>query len=175
MVCPGCGLDNIQGVFACEECGMDLAGLDIPDALPMQGLKRHIMRDAIGRVGPLKPLLTNTKATLWDAIRIMKQGRHGSVLVVDPDDDDQLVGIFTERDVLTRVVRPRLDPATPVAKVMTPKPYTLEPGDPPVFAVHMCAVRGLRHLPVVDDGKVVGFLSVRHLLRFVLEEVIAGS
>ncbi len=173
MVCPGCGLDNIQGVFACEECGMDLAGLDIPDALPMQGLKRHIMRDAIGRVGPLKPLLTNTKATLWDAIRIMKQGRHGSVLVVDPDDDDQLVGIFTERDVLTRVWGSGLDiHTTPVSGAMTPDPVVLKEDDILAHAIHLMAVRGFRHIPIVRSGRPVGFVSVRGILRYIAEQVL---
>ncbi len=170
MRCPNCGTDNIQGSDLCERCGSDLAGLDLPAA--GAGFRGKLLSARVGDLELTPPLAVGPETPVADCIAKMREAHHGCVLVLE---DSRLRGIFTERDVLTRVVRPRLDPATPVAKVMTPKPYTLEPGDPPVFAVHMCAVRGLRHLPVVDDGKVVGFLSVRHLLRFVLEEVIAGS
>jgi CBS domain-containing protein len=173
MVCPGCGFDNIQGVFACEECGMDLAGLDIPDALPMQGLKRHIMRDRIKRIGPLKPLVATAEATIWDAIRIMREGRHGSVLVVEPGDAANLVGIFTERDVLIRVWGSGLDiNATPVNKVMTRDPVVLKEDDIMAYAIHLMAVRGFRHIPIVKDGRPIGFVSVRGILRYIAEQVL---
>lgn len=173
MVCPGCGFDNIQGVFACEECGMDLAGLDIPDAQPMQGLRRHIMRDRIKRIGPLKPLVATKEATIWDAIQIMRAGRHGSVLVVEPGDEAKLLGIFTERDVLTRVWGAGLDiDTTPVSEVMTPDPVVLKEDDILAYAIHLMAVRGFRHIPIVRNGHPIGFVSVRGILRYIAEQVL---
>jgi len=173
MVCPGCAFDNIQGMFACEECGMDLAGLDVPDALPMQGLQRHIMRDKLKRVGPLKPLLATTHTTIMQAIEIMREGRHGSVLVVDPSEDGRLVGIFTERDVLTRVWGAGLDiHKTPVTRVMTPGPVVLKEDDILAYAIHLMAVRGFRHIAIVKEGNPVGFLSVRGILRHIAEQVL---
>ena len=172
MNCPDCGADNIQGAFACEECGRDLAGLDIPEAQPMQGLRRHIMRDPIHRVGPLKPLVCAPDATIWDAIRIMREGRHGSVLVVDPQ-RDSLVGIFTERDVLIRVWGSGLDiNTTPVRKVMTTDPVVLKEDDIVAFAIHLMGVRGFRHIPIVRQGHPVGFVSVRGILRYISEQVL---
>ncbi|MFQ5701737.1 MAG: cyclic nucleotide-binding/CBS domain-containing protein [Acidobacteriota bacterium] len=173
MLCPGCGFDNIQGVFACEECGMDLAGLDIPEAQPMQGLKRHIMRDPIKRVGPLKPLVASQDTTVWDAIRIMREGRHGSVLVLDRKNHDRLIGIFTERDVLLRVWGSGLDiNTTPVGRVMTRDPVVLKEDDILAFAIHLMAVRGFRHIPIVRDDSPVGFVSVRGILRYIAKQVL---
>jgi len=142
--CPDCGADNIQGAFACEECGRDLAGLDIPEGQPMHGLRRHIMRE----------------------------GRHGSVLVVDPRRDN-LVGIFTERDVLIRVWGAGLDVnTTPVHRVMTPDPVALKEDDIVAYAIHLMGVRGFRHIPIVRDGHPVGFVSVRGILRYISEQVL---
>ena len=173
MICPGCSYDNIQGVFACEECGMDLAGLDIPDAQPMMGLKRHIMRDPIKRVGPLKPLVAVQGTTIWEAIRIMREGRHGSVLVVDRNGGEHLVGIFTERDVLVRVWGAGLDiNTTPVSKVMTKDPVVLKEDDILAYAIHLMAVRGFRHIPLVRDDRPIGFVSVRGILRYIAEQVL---
>lgn len=173
MICPGCATDNIQGVFACENCGMDLAGLDIPDAQPMQGLKRHIMRDPIRRLQPLKPLVATPMTTIWEAIRIMREGRHGSVLVVDRNAREHLVGIFTERDVLLRVWGAGLDiNTTPVSRVMTPDPVTLKEDDVLAYAIHLMAVRGFRHIPILRDDRPIGFVSVRGILRYVAEQVL---
>lgn len=173
MICPGCGYDNIPGMFACEECGWDLASFDAPDAGPMQGLKRHIMRDPIKRVGPLKPLVAAQDASVWDAIRIMREGHHGSVLVVDRKADEQLVGIFTERDVLLRVWGAGLDiNTTPVSRVMTHNPVTLKEDDVLAYAIHLMAVRGFRHIPIVRNDQPVGFVSVRGILRYIAEQVL---
>jgi CBS domain-containing protein len=173
MVCPGCGYDNIQGAFTCEECGTDLAGLDLPESLPLVGLRRHIMRDPIKRVGPLKPLVAAPTTTIWDAIRIMREGHHGSVLVVDRAAGEQLVGIFTERDVLLRVWGSGLDiNTTPVSRVMTPNPVVLGEDDILAYAIHLMAVRGFRHIPIVRADRPVGFVSVRGILRYIAEQVL---
>lgn len=176
MNCPGCHCDNIQGAFACENCGMDLAGMDLADAQPMAGLRRRIMRDPIRRVGPLKPLIATTATTIWDAIRIMREGRHGSVLVVDRPAGDRLVGIFTERDVMQRVWGAGLDiNTTAVSQVMTRDPIVLKEDDILAHAIHLMAVRGFRHIPIVRDDRPVGFVSVRGILRYIAEQVLAEA
>ena len=173
MVCPGCGFDNIQGVFACDGCGMDLAHLDVPGGGAMDGLKRHIMRDPIRRLAPLKPLVATPATTIWECIRIMRDGRHGSVLVVDRNAGEHLVGIFTERDVLLRVWGSGLDiNTTPVSRVMTREPVVLKEDDILAHAIHLMAVRGFRHIPIVRDDRPIGFVSVRGILRYVAEQVL---
>lgn len=83
----------------------------------------------------------------------------GAVLVVE---NGTLLGIFTERDAVTRIVAERRDEdATPVAAVMTPDPTTIGPDCSLVKAVELMANGGFRHLPVVDRTGIVGVLSMR--------------
>jgi len=176
MKCPACGQDNPQGAFDCDACGRDLSIGDAAGAgAPVAG-PRHIMRDPIRQLAPLKPLVARADATIADAIRIMREGRHGSVLIVDRAGGDRLLGIFTERDVLLRVWGSGLDiTTTPVGMVMTPEPATLPEDAPLSEAIHLMAVRGFRHIPIVRSGTPVGFLSVRGILRHVTEQVLTDE
>lgn len=176
MLCPSCGSDNIPGIFACEDCGLDLAGFDLPDGQPLAGLRRHIMHDPIRRLSPLKPLVTSPETSIWDAIRIMREGRHGSVLIVDRTGQERLVGIFTERDVLMKVWGSGLDiNTTPVARVMTADPVVLKEDDVLAQAINLMAMRGFRHIPIVRDGRPIGFTSVRGILRYIAEQVLTDE
>lgn len=171
MLCPNCGHDNIPGIDLCESCGSDLAGLDLPEA--HAGFRGRLMTDHIGDLHLIPPLFVQMDTTAAEAIAVMREARHGCVLV---QDQTRLMGIFTERDVLTRVLRAGKDPNTvSMAEVMTPRPITLSPSDPPAHAVHLSATRGLRHLPVADNDQVVGFISVRHLLRHIHEHVLGAD
>jgi len=170
MNCPNCGFDNIQGTDLCESCGSDLAGLDLLEA--QAGFRGRLMTDHIGNLPLTDPLFVQTRSTAAEAIALMREAKHGCVLVLD---GKQLVGIFTERDVLTRVVRPGADPQeVTLAEIMTSRPITLSPSDPPAYAIHLSAAQGLRHIPVVEDGRVLGFISVRHLLRHIHENVLGA-
>ena len=94
-----------------------------------------------------------------DAARLMKHRHVGSVLVMD---GDVLEGIFTERDMVYRVVADGLDPdMTPLAKVMTPDPDTIDAGATALEALRTMNARGYRHLPVMQNGRVVGIVSSR--------------
>ncbi|EDP65749.1 Predicted signal-transduction protein containing CBS domains [alpha proteobacterium BAL199] len=95
-------------------------------------------------------------------VRLMTERRIGAVPVVGPD--GALVGIFTERDVMCRVVDRDLDPATtPVGQVMTASPKTATPDWPILKALEHMADGGYRHLPVVDNGKLLAIVSIRDL------------
>lgn len=128
------------------------------------------MTDHVGDLRLIAPLFVSPETTAAEAIAIMREAQHGCVLVKQ---DSSLVGIFTERDVLTRVLQPGRDPKTvAMNEVMTPRPITLSPADPTANAIHLSAARGLRHLPVVDQDEILGFISVRHLLRYIHEDVL---
>ena len=130
------------------------------------------MTDRLGDLPLVPPLWVSHESSAAEAIERMRQARHGCVLV---EDEGALVGILTERDVLTRIVRPSRDPhQVTVAEVMTGNPVSLAPEDPPAFAIHLSVARGLRHLPVSDGTKLLGFISVRHLLRHI-HEVVLGE
>lgn len=97
--------------------------------------------------------------TVGDAARRMAERSCGSILVLDRD---RLLGIFTERDLLVRVVAPGRDPgATPLAEVMTAEPETIGIDESVVDAVRRMDEGSFRHLPVLDAGRVVDVISVR--------------
>lgn len=168
MRCPFCGHDNIQGIELCEHCGAELAGLDIPEA--GDGLGGRLLTDRMVDLDLSPTLSLGPEATVAEALALMKEKRHGCVLVLD---GGVLSGIFTERDVLSRVVLRGLDVnATPLSAVMTSAPVRLEAEDPPAFAIHSMVSRGLRHLPVLAGAELLGFVSVRNLLRYIRRDVI---
>jgi CBS domain-containing protein len=92
----------------------------------------------------------------------------GAVLVFD---DGDLAGILTERDVL-RAVADGLDDETLVRDRMTANPETLDADDTTEHAAVLMIHGGFRHLPVIEQGKVVGVLSIRDLMRVVLEDSV---
>lgn len=100
-------------------------------------------------------------ATIWEAACVMTKANCGSVLIVDTG--GKMLGIVTERDLMTRVLAKALDPnTTPVNKVMTPNPQCVRPELNVADAVLIMIERGFRHLPVVaDNGRIMGVFSVR--------------
>jgi CBS domain-containing protein len=108
------------------------------------------------------------QTSIMEAIRRMNERQIGSVLVME---GSRMLGIFTERDVLTRVVPQRLDPTkTPVAEVMTRTPVTIKPTTTVQEAMMVVTDTRRRHLPVVDDGKVLGMVSIGDLTRWVVRD-----
>lgn len=110
---------------------------------------------------------------MWQAARLMMDARVGAVLVVS---EGRLVGIFTERDAVYRVMAAQRDPrATPLAEVMTPRPKTLAPEASFGRALLLMHEKGFRHVPVVEAGRLVGVVSARHALDPELEEFAAEA
>jgi CBS domain-containing protein len=102
------------------------------------------------------------------AVERMAQHHASAVMVLD---GKRLVGIFTKRDVVFRVVTPRLDiEATPLAAVMTPNPRTIGPEAALGNALLVMQECGFRHLPVLEDGKLIGIVSARSAMDPDLEE-----
>ena len=106
--------------------------------------------------------------TIGEAARIMKEYRVGCVLV---EKEGKLLGIFTERDILIKLVGTGYDPAkVQVDGVMTRDPETLTPDDPIAFAMQRMSVGGFRHVPLVDpNGRPVGILSVKDIVDYLAE------
>ena len=109
-----------------------------------------------------------SSATVLAAVREMDAKRVGAILVLDAE--DRLAGIFTERDRMTRVVVPGKDPgATLLESVMTRELLTASPEERLNEVAAKLQARHIRHIPIVEDGEVVGILSLRDLLRAHLE------
>ena len=104
------------------------------------------------------------QASIWDAACTMTRANCGSVLIVEAP--GTLLGIVTERDLMTRVLAKALDPQTTrVADVMTRNPYCVAPEVLVSDAVLIMIERGFRHLPIVSPaGKIMGVFSVRDAL-----------
>jgi len=102
-------------------------------------------------------------ASIKEAIDAMNEHRIGALLVIDKE---KVVGIFTERDVLTRVFGSAHDAAaTPVSKVMTTQPIMVEPTVTVEEAMGIVTEKRCRHLPVEDEGRVIGMVSIGDLTR----------
>lgn len=103
-------------------------------------------------------------ATVHEAACVMTRANCGSVLVIDGA--GSMLGILTERDLMTRVLARALDPAkTTVASVMTPSPHCVPPELKVADAVVIMIERGFRHLPIVtEEGHILGVFSVRDAL-----------
>ncbi len=169
MRCPNCATENIDGVDLCEECGTDLAGLDLPEA--QGGWSGRLLTSRLADFEVSEAVVVAPEETVWVVIERMRQAQAGCVLVRD---QGKLVGLFNERHVLTRVLRPGLDPAaTPVSEVMSPDPLFLSPHDPPAYAIHCMVERDFRHLPLVSGGEIVGYISVRNVLALLHRWVLA--
>ena len=104
------------------------------------------------------PLTLSSATTIKHACQSMRARRVGAVLVTDKD--RHLLGIFTGRDAVCRVLAEGKDPAkTRLSEVMTRDPDTMPPGKTAIEALRMMQDGGYRHVPIVDDGKVVGVAS----------------
>jgi CBS domain-containing protein len=108
--------------------------------------------------------------TVQEAARLMKEHRVGALMIVE---DGKLAGIFTERDVLFRVVAEDRDARTTgLADVMTRNPQTIHPDKSFPDALRIMYEGGFRHVPVVEDGRPVGVISARDALGPELEDFI---
>lgn len=113
--------------------------------------------------------LLPASTTVRDAARNMAERHIGAVLIGTPE---KLEGIFTERDVLTRVVARGLNPEdTRLETVMTANPDTVGPDDIALNVLERMRASGYRHLPVIDGGKVIGIVSIRDLYAAVKRQL----
>ena len=116
--------------------------------------------EAIHSVGP------DTSVT--ECVRLMTASKIGALIVMD---GGRLIGIFTERDALNKVLAGSLDPSnTKVSKVMTKDPYCIGPSTTVGDAMHVITERRFRHLPIVDNGKVLAVVSSGDLTRWLVQD-----
>jgi CBS domain-containing protein len=169
MECPACGTEFLLGTDICEQCGGDLTQIGMPR--PKRGrIHQMILEDPVSQLNAPNPIVLKTSDTVARAVEVMKKLRYGSVLVLE---GGCLAGIFTERDLLRHCAGSDRDlNLVRLGEVMTPKPQTVEEDDTLAFALHRMAVGGYRHIPVVRDGRPVGFISIRGILRYVAENAL---
>lgn len=115
----------------------------------------------------LKPVTLTPDRSVQEAIELMRNMRFGCVAVTEKG---KLVGIFTERDVLTKIVgKTKLETVT-LREVMTPNPESFQPDDSIAFVLNAMHVGGYRHVPVVDEqGKPLAIVSVKDIVAFIID------
>ena len=122
---------------------------------------RHVIR-------PHRLVTAPPTASVLDVIRIMTEARVGAIPIVE---GRRLLGIFSERDLMTRVVvKGRSAESTAVAEVMTRDVLTAEGEDTRSECLERMRGARCRHLPVLEDGRLIAMLSMRDLLRDEIEE-----
>jgi signal-transduction protein with cAMP-binding, CBS, and nucleotidyltransferase domain len=129
-------------------------------------LARNLKVESISRLRPTPAWSVTPESTIADAVRLMRAKKVGCVLVCA---DRKIVGIFTERDLMRRVLAAGLDVETPIVECMTPNPVTVDPKDPINVAIKHMLEGGYRHLPVVHEGRPLGILSVKRIVHYLVE------
>ena len=127
---------------------------------------RNVNQILAGKSGKL--VTVPKEAPVLEVVRLMAEHHIGSVLVMQ---GGELVGIATERDYARKVIlQGRSSAETPVAQVMSSPVVTVTPTDTAQTCMAMMTQRRIRHLPVVDEGKVVGLVSIGDLVKAVIED-----
>jgi len=120
-----------------------------------------------------KVLMAPPETTVSKAAKLMAGRNVGAVMVVE---NERLVGIFTERDAVFRVVARGKDAqTTQLADVMTTRPLTVDPDKSFGHALLMMHENGFRHVPVIEDGKPIGIVSARNALDPEMEEFVSEA
>ena len=130
-------------------------------------LSRNLRVDSVSRLLPTPARRVEATRPVSDAVELMRKERVGCLLVTQ---NGKLVGIFTERDLLTRILAPGRPLTTLLSDCMTPNPVTVAPKDPVRTAVKRMQVGGYRHLPVVNgDLRPIGILSAKRIVSYLVE------
>jgi CBS domain-containing protein len=166
MRCPSCGQDNLPGADECASCLHSLMQEDVPQ--PATAFEATLMHHSVAAICQPEPEMVVSGTPLAQAIARMQAKNVGYVLITSGD--GKLTGIFTEHDLLRKVVGQNVNmETTPVESVMTRNPTTLKSSEPIAQALHLMAVQpGYRHIPLVDDdGRPTGLISFRRIARFI--------
>lgn len=130
-------------------------------------LAKNLKIDSVSRLNPKPPWQVAPDQTVAEAVVVMRRERVGCVLVCA---EERVVGIFTERDLMRRVLAAEKPLTTPIAECMTPNPVCVHPKEPVAAAIRRMEEGGYRHLPVVDEaGRPTGVLSVKRIVHYLVE------
>ena len=136
-------------------------------------LRRCIKEDTLSVLKPTLSVRIDPDATVKDVIQTMVNKKIGAVLIVE---NDELIGIFSERDIIRRVA---LDIESigdrPIREYMTPNPVKLSVNDSIAFALNHMDVGGYRHIPITDDqNKPTGIVAARDIIRYLDHKCLGG-
>jgi CBS domain-containing protein len=167
ILCPYCEAENIEGVDECASCGEEL--MQLSRRIPASSVEADLLRDRIERLWPKSPTTVSPDTTVGEVLKKMVDEQIGCVMIIN---GGKLVGIFSERDALMKVNTdaPKLL-NRPISQFMTEDPVTLEAEDKIAYALHKMNLGGYRHIPILFQGKLVGVISIRDILRYLTERI----
>lgn len=154
-----------------EDLGDDTY-FESPQERHSEGFDAAILQEPLTVLPVQRAITFSPDASATDAMRAMQRDHRGCVIVTDDGTHrSKLVGIFTERDVLLRIVdRGRNPAALPIGEVMTPNPDTLSVRASVAYVLNKMSVGGFRHVPVVDDDhRPACVISVRDVVTFLVD------
>lgn len=164
MFCPSCDHDNIEGVDRCEECMTPLLSLDVPRAESARGLARSVMEDKLNQLEQ-EFLGVVPEAPVSEVIRKMKETGLGCALVLE---QGELVGIFTERDLLNKLTGKTANPqSTAVRDLMSANPEILRDTDSVATALNKMSMGRYRHIPIRKADGSYCVTSIKHVLKYI--------
>lgn len=168
-ICPACEHENTPGADYCEVCETPLT--EMSGRKSRSAFEKGVLTQPISTLSPRKPVVVGSDKPVGEVMRLLVDQRIGCVIIVE---NDIAVGIFSERDALIRVnVRFAELASRPIAEFMTSSPETLKMDDQIAFALHRMDLGGYRHIPILDQDRITGVISVRDILRFLAENIMA--
>lgn len=130
-------------------------------------LRESLSHNAISTLRVLDPVTIDPDRSIRDAIALMQKHQSGCIIITE---NNLPIGIFTERDVLTKVVAASMDPDTSITQVMTSPPKTVQDGSSIADVIRTMHEGGFRHIPVVSDsGQLCGVISVKRIVEYLVE------
>lgn len=168
-LCPYCGEENIDGADVCEACQQPLDFMSKPQ--PASAIERSVLKGRVDVLAPRPPVTVDANTPVSEVLNILMERRIGCVLVTK---NGELAGIFSERDALVRIGAQASElKGRPISTFMTPNPETVDEEARIAFALHKMDIGGYRHLPVLDEGKIKGVISVRDILGYITDDLLA--
>jgi CBS domain-containing protein len=144
-------------------------GFRLQDAV--MNLARNLKVECVSHLNPAPPLQVSPGQSVGEAVALMRREGVGCVLVCQ---GNALLGIFTERDLMRRVLATGKPLTVPVSQCMTPNPEVVRAREPIAAAIRRMEEGGYRHLPVVnEEGQPVGMLSVKRIMQYLAEHFSA--
>jgi signal-transduction protein with cAMP-binding, CBS, and nucleotidyltransferase domain len=137
-------------------------------------LDHTYLSGSIGLINPKEAILLSESSSIQDAILGLNSCTGGAILTVD--ESQQLSGIFTERDVIRKVLPAKMPLDTKVSEVMTRNPITIEMTTPIGFALQLMTQGGFRNLPITDETKTpIGIVSIKDIMDEFVRSFVLGN
>jgi CBS domain-containing protein len=148
-----------------------LRDLDMPRAEATAGIVRSVMEDNLSHLEQMETLTVRPEEPALEVARRMRDAQTGCALVLDGE--DRLVGIFTEHDVLRKLIAVEgeaHEDHVPVSQLMSGNPETLRESDSVAAALNKMAMGRYRHIPIARDDGGYSVASIKSVLKYIAQE-----